>query len=251
MIRIEDNSNNFSSKATVSFVNQDDTLDVIYQGEELKEECSVPLNRIRSLEGFESCGDIDSATPDNKNTEALKNNGNVLFSLKDYHSAIDYYKKSLKTLYKQSGVENLTTGSVVLVSMTGSISFECAMISDTNKSKGTFDIVFDNSSMDDEEGILRDRLIPISKSTSDKSLQRSLFMNMTKCNLKLNQTGWAIRHSSLAISLSRMLLNDVISESPEPRTNNATHKLLSDAIYLRAKALLQANRPGFATKVWI
>jgi tetratricopeptide (TPR) repeat protein len=244
VIRVEEKSNKFSAKAIVSFVHDDGTLDVIYQGEGLKEECAVQLGRVRALEDFEF---PDSVVASTASAEQLKNNGNMLFSLKDYHSAIEIYRRSIIALYKQSGSEHVSTGSVVLVSKTGSINFECAMISDTNSNK-TFEIVYDNSNIDDEEKIERNRLTPICISASEKSLHRSLYMNMAKCNLKINQTGWAIRHCSLAIAVSRILFSDADAVNAEP-SSSAMHKQLADSIFLRAKALLQANRPGLAAKV--
>eukprot|EP01038_Epipyxis_sp_PR26KG_P014779 gene14779-19861_t len=260
---------------------QDFSYDILFDNN--KELCNISHQQIHALFDFEyEIGDITKYNNTNNTTtttttnfncdknnntqvqnnqsilqqqisENIKEYGNKLFMVKDYSQSLLYYKRALELLLQQKShaesLKNETSffiGSYVLVSTPKSLEFKIGMISDQNDNM--YDVIYDNSNNDEDENdeennISSDRLYLLTYGSEGRSLQRSLYMNMAKCCLKKNQTGWSIRYASMALAL---LLS--LSHAEDYSDVKSSKKQLGDAYYFRAKALITANRPQLAMK---
>jgi hypothetical protein len=117
------------------------------------------------------------------------------------------------------------------------------MISDVDPIGRTADVELEMTDEVENEvcGVSYDLLMPLCKTEQDQLLQRSLYMNMARCFMKLDQKGWAIKYASLAIAVT-------LAYAQNPSTPEVA-KLLADCYYFRSKALIAACRPKFATQV--
>jgi hypothetical protein len=116
------------------------------------------------------------------------------------------------------------------------------MISDLNDSG--VDVIYDDdndAAIDEELDISINRITLIARTYEDKLLQKSLMMNLARCECQLRRYGWAIRLISLSIALI-----DILKQSSE-----LDIKAYVDAYYIRCKAFLSANRPKLAMQVFI
>ena len=255
-VRVENLAKTLSTKAMVSFINDDNTLDVIYgskggNNDSKDEESSIALDRVHCLEPFE-------VHRDDVNTlsgETLKEYGNKLFAVKDYRSALDWYKRALIALTHTGSVEKLSVGSIVLVSRDKSIDYYVGMVSDvvapSSGKTSLYEVMYDqdneyNEELEtDEETVSKDRLTVVSSDIHDRATQRAVYLNMARSYLKLNEPGWAVKTSSIALFITLYILG-----ANQGTAVSVSNKHLVDAYYFRAKALLSVNRPGFASKVW-
>lgn len=102
-VRVSSGCGTYSAKAIISLVNDDNTLDIVWEDATgPDEESGVARERVRLLEAFEEENpdkDIDSYT--------LKDRGALFFELKDYHTSQEYFLEALKAL-----VPPPSTGSV-------------------------------------------------------------------------------------------------------------------------------------------
>ena len=95
-----DVGNNLSRRGMVACHNLDMTYDIIYDNKSefckklLDEEPSVVESRMSSLLHFE----VDSTAVPSPSPCEMKEYGNLLYKIRDYDSAIQYYRKSLDTL---------------------------------------------------------------------------------------------------------------------------------------------------------
>jgi hypothetical protein len=227
----------------IAINNEDNTFD-------LDDEDNVHIDRIDiKLEEFE--------LKDNNfdyNPLQLKNQGNILFKKLDYIAAINRYQHSLNKLNKSLPL--LSIGSSVLIrgkEKENQTLFRSGIISDTDDSK--YEIMYDDD--DEEYGVDISRINQVSPKNitfaSDINneielgidIQRALYMNLSRCCLKRNQTGWSVHWSSLAIALILSNIDEDIAEAK----NIKKRKEISDAYLLRCKSLLTARRPGLAKKV--
>lgn len=246
-----------SNKGLVSMVNGDATYDIIYasskDGDD--EESSVAGTRLQSLLPVEvEFPDIANI----KDAEILKSTGNSLFTLKDYDTALSYYKRSLIVLHfpgesAQKAASNsvaFTIGQGVIVSYSDSLDCQSGIISDTTDESA--DVMMDDNELDEETDVPFKRLTLLACGVKNVLLQRSVYLNMARCVLKQEQKGWAIKYSSVALAISHHLetvqregsdCGDVSLSAAEVK------KFLADGYYFRGKALLQAHRPKFAAQV--
>lgn len=169
------------------------------------------------------------------------------------------------------------------------------MISDCGKGGGSpYEILYDDNEEEEETDVNIDRITIIAPATTklftlDKSkeedvlsLQRSLYLNLSKSCLKLNMFGWGIRWASLAVAVSMWQYSQVQqqqqerdekegngggkqqqqqkynqsldmkdtspqSQSPQTRVLDAKKKV-TDALFVRGSAFKQAGRPIRAKK---
>ena len=199
----------------------------------IEEESGVSIDRIRRLEIFEK----DDGNSDPIDFNILKDQGNIIYSLKDFKAAEDYYKMALRIMLVPFNVSMayLTIGQEVLVEALQTLDYNAGMISGINED--CVDVVFDD---DDDE--LCDckvtSLIPLCKPV-DRIIQRSVYMNMARCSLKRHRNGWATKYCSIAIAISKSLICDEENHK----------KQLADSLYFRGKLLISINRLKFAEKV--
>jgi tetratricopeptide (TPR) repeat protein len=171
-----------------------------------------------------------------------KTNGNTLFADKDYALALEYYRTALSSLGLTSTTrKTYELGEAVIVTYTNTIDCYPGMISDVDPIDRTADVELETTDEVENEvcGVSYDLLLPLCNSEQDQLMQRSLYMNMARCFMKLDQKGWAIKNASLAIAVTLAYAQ----HHPE------VAKLLADCYYFRAKALIAACRPKFATQV--
>ena len=249
-VRVLDNSKSISYLGIISLINTDDTYDIILssKGNSGKDELtSVPQDLVSELQSFE----IDDSH-NGVDAEARKSQGNTLFSAKDYTAALEYYKRGIAALFPTSSNDSLgeySMGSNVFVAYTDSLNLNTGMVSEVDLSARTADVMIESTDADHEElAVPFGRLLPLSSEPKAQLLQRSLYMNMARCCLKLEQKGWAIKYASIALATSYAYATSA-QECGETVALADLDKLMGDCYYFRAKALLAANRPKFATQV--
>lgn len=100
-VRVVSDVHKLSRRGMIACHNLDMTYDIIYDNKSefykdlLDEEPSVDESRISSLLDFE----IKSTAAPSPSPCKMKEYGNVLFKIRDYDSAIKYYRTSLETLF--------------------------------------------------------------------------------------------------------------------------------------------------------
>jgi tetratricopeptide (TPR) repeat protein len=239
-VRVLNETGDFARKGMVSIIHEENfTVDVLYNDNE--EELNVPLSRIRKLESFE-CG----LNLQNISLAQLKEFGNVLFGLKDFHSATAFYEKAVN----QTCQNELQIGSNVVVLDNHIRTCTEGMISgimDGNNNALQYEIVLSN---DEDTLQSRDALIQVPPDIETALLLRSIYLNLARCNLKLGLKGWAIRYASISLSIARILFGEVETrEEYELQRLAELTKMIGDTLYFRAKTFLAANRPGLAFQV--
>jgi hypothetical protein len=227
-VRIVLGDGSASCRGMIAYVNDEDgTCDIVFLSNSLgiTEENRVERSRILDLFDFE----YSRVTPSEAN--ALKENGNVLFQIKDFDSAIEQYIKGLSVIAPQPP----TIGARVLICFEDGIPIR-GIIAGANAS--SFDVIYDSpiGDIDEEDGVPSGRIVPIATEDANFSLQGAFFMNLARAYLKSRRNGWAIRYATLAIGLF----------SSESDGMDDFRDKLKDAYFFRAKAFLLANRPGRA-----
>lgn len=250
-VRVLSKDKTIAYRAIISLCSTNDLYDVILvqcADGQSDEESGVQSDRISPLEKFEkdlkSCDDAD----------VLKGYGNALFTLKDYTAAMEYYKRAISaTTPPVSG--GFSVGQCVLVSFRDSIDYQSGIISDVALSLCEADVMYDDPATDEELAVPFDLLQRLAEDYKGRLLQRSVYMNMARSALKKEQKGWAIKYSSIAIAIARhvQLTNDENGASAGGAGTSPAevNKMLADGYYFRAKALLMACRPKFASQVGI
>lgn len=279
-IRVQSLDNTITRKAIISFIHNDNdsrsdcnkiTYDIIYinsrgiqsnkeaKNEEEEEENYVSTERISLLQDFEY-----ETILNNFSAIELKHQANIIFNLKDFQCAIEYYKKAISQLFS---TRKFQIGQNVLVSFPNDINCCTGMISDVVKhNEELYDVMLDNynhqqvGTNDENEvhGVKADRLIILmtDDQVDDCLLQRSIYLNIARSYLKLSLKGWAIKYASLAIATNHYIIYHYTTQKyaatiidDDPKQKDMYEKLCADAYYFRAKALLIACRPKYATKV--
>lgn len=252
--------------ALVTFIDEENnTADVLLERSQ-RELCSVPINNIQALKNIEqtlydhqsnqysqrsSIKFIASKLTEMGQTpEDIKELGNSVFKVFDYESAIDFYLASLSVL--KSICMNLSIGSSVLVKRSD-MEYMVAMVVDIDDN--TIEIDYDNeenivsksvivnhndvillfSSRKRHEGSIVDV-----ENTGTRILQRSLYINLARCNMKLDRPGWATYYASLSMAVTKSLKYD-------GHDDNTILKFFRDELVVRANALLIAGRPKLAS----
>ena len=238
-------------RATILTDDGNGTFEVLLRSanEDGKDEICVKAERLSQLLPFE----VEDPLPVTYEfADAWKMNGNALYAAKDFQESLRYYKKALIALTDvQPRADVITTfelGENVIMTTTRSIDCFPGMVSDIDADAATADVMLDWNDCDNEEylGIPFSNLLKLAKSQKDMLLQRSIYLNMARCVLKLNQKGWAIKYSSLALAVTHGYV-----QTGGEIASAELNKLFADCYYFRSKALLVACRPKFATKVGI
>lgn len=252
-VRVTSKDGNSSFTGMISALNSDEsTYDIfIDDSMEGEEEISVPLSRIRPLEGFE-LRDIKLFS-----LSELKAHGNTLFGLKDYCAASKFYQQAIQ---KSSQMYNISLGCNVVVLRHSDLpkGTTCVdgIISDSDvndNSEEVFEVMLSNQS--ELYGVKHSQLIPLPQDRENLILLRSIYLNLARCDMKRNHKGWTAHHASVAVAISEVLMSD-LRDKGSAETDDVdrskefleTNQLLADALYFRAKAFVAAARPGLATK---
>lgn len=216
----------YATRATVALSSSDGFVDIVLAStSETKDIDNVSIAFIQRLEPFEN-ENISKFSPVD-----LKEQGNLLFGLKDFDEASRRYKRALDYLLTDDG--SLSPGrEVIYPSKDNPLIFLVAMV---------VSVDVDEVELDDAEGeevhLPRSSLIPLA-SPSNRILQRSLYINLARCSLKLHRPGWAVRWSSLAMATTSTLSRD----------DPIIQKYKTDELFIRIKALLAAGRPQLAER---
>jgi len=230
-----------SAKAIISYDNDDGTYDVIYS-KTATEEAAVASKRVQPLFDFED-------TSLNFSEVELKDQGNILFKEKDYQSAKLKYLDALDYLTSKCNVKSI--GTYVIVPDDSVNEARLGMISSIDDNM--LDIIYCDDMEPTEADGVEESSVTALLSGSDLDIQRTLYMNLSKCMMKLHQNGWCIKWANFAILAATCALlveqgkQGERNESPE-RTNQLTSNVC-DAHFLRGKCLLLSNRPKLATEV--
>jgi hypothetical protein len=204
------------------------SFDIIYLNN--TEESSVISSRVSPLLDLEIlCNQYETHSFSSEQlphemVQFMKLCGNSLFELKDFDGAYEYYLKAHHLMLK---LQELSIGSRVLIQMEASSCYVIGMISgissdgneDRTKKRKTYEVIYDHlvNDIDEEDNVSPDRLIALYEipetgdsgdvdETSDKKdvgleLQRSIFLNLSKCATKRHLKGWAVRWALLAVGL--------------------------------------------------
>lgn len=232
--------NGCSRRGIIAYINSPNTeddlssnddsqsYDIIYLNNQ--EESSVIPSRISSLSDLEIiCNQYEATMPSPSSSSSapysdphemvqlMKLCGNSLFALKDYDGAYEYYLKADHLMRK---LQELSIGSRVLIQMKASSCYVIGMISgisnERNEKKKRYEVIYDHpiDDIDEEDNVTLDRLVALyeiptnglqekcdEKKESGLELQRSIFLNLSKCASKRNLKGWAVRWALLAVGL--------------------------------------------------
>lgn len=238
-------------RGTVLLTNDDGSCEILLakRGRQPEEEVTVLSNLMSKLHDFERG---ESPSLEVYTAQTWKAHGNTLFADKDYFQALEYYKKALCALGSyNSNHKTFELGEAVIVTDTRTIDCYPGLISDADADSRKADVVIESTNLEDNElfGVSFDLLLPLCKKEEDQLLQRSVYMNMARCSLKLEQKGWAIKYASIALAGSLALAQQQSEQDSAQANRSEVDKLLADCYYFRGKALIAACRPKFATQV--
>ena len=191
----------------ISFVGEDQKVDVIYNDD--SEESNISNDRIRALFDFEM-----NHFCDNRSANTIKEDGNKLFTKKDYIAAERQYKKALESILKPISIGS----SCIIIPQEPSGVFRTGIISDVSGGK-LFEVLFDEIYVDsaglkngsftsEEPEVCEERLVSIADKSDDCNLQRILYGNLAKCCVQLKKKGWAVRYATLSIELLKVLIRN-------------------------------------------
>ena len=192
-------------KGTVSYVNEDGTVDVVYDSggimEEAEEEASVGNDRIEKLLEFEVLGSKEVA----EDARTLKGEAAALFKIKDFVAAYARYASALSAL-KGGDHVNPEVGSTALVWNDDGERVKVGIISTVSSDGNSADIMYvqsrrpkvdegkvgaasaENEEDEEEDDVPRARLSmvsPMAFEGDNAQLQCSLHLNSARCAMKL------------------------------------------------------------------
>ena len=253
-----------------------------------EEESAIALSRINALQAFEygettSDGQLEEAALKEK-ANTLYKLKDFDAAVEYYTLALSKMNPPIHHIVSNTqlhaSVLSFSVGQSVLVCKNNKLDYVEAIVTDVKEGKTPSQIFVDVMWSDDinsveketgeedeeEMDVSIDRVVPLPNEKKNKqddnttkesigntrenafNLIRSIFLNLARCELKRNRKGWAIKFSSIAVSISKYVLSK--SQGNMSAGNVATiEKFLADALYFRINALLLANRPKFANTV--
>lgn len=224
------------------------SYDIIYDGKDMAEECGVPEFRIMAVEEFETHTALcDDAT-------LWKDRGNVLFAKKDFAEAVKCYQRSLSCV-SCIGKVPVIGNSVLCISSHNDMAYPVGIVSyiETlpNPAAAVYEVLLPEG---DEIHLAAEHLAILSDSEDESTLQHSVYKNLARCMCKLSYRGWAVRYATLAYSIMRYILHthEANREGEGEQGNSVyahVHKMYVDALYFRAKVLVEVGRPHTALQV--
>ena len=211
--------------ATVAYVNNDDTVDLIYDSVEggadglaasniADEEDGVAFGRLTVLQGTVAQVEAEAlatggGTGDGgiARAERAKDEAGVAFKLKDFEAAHGKYSEALSVLGSN---QRVTVGSTVLIREKGktkefSFHYVPALVSIVDDDTQTVDVMYAEDGDAEEDGVEMARVYVLPPNTLEISapLQCTLHLNCAVCALKLKHLSSAIEHASLAIAIAK------------------------------------------------
>ena len=236
-VRILSADGEIACKATIAYVNTDATYEVVYDNRKVMslddEESNVSSDRIKPLLAFEgkSFSGLDAAQ--------IKEFGNELFKAKDYLAAKEAYSQSNRLIRQPSP----SVGTRVIIANDTQNTARVGLVSDLND--GYIEVIYEDGKFPEEE-VVNESSTTVLCQGADLELQRTLFMNLARCSMKLKNYGWCVRWANFAIAVAQtqaIVYEDNVSLRDRARTS------MSDALFMRGKCLLAASRPKLALEV--
>jgi hypothetical protein len=181
-------------KATVSCINASDgTIDVILSSSQ-KEIDGLAMESVKPLEAFEDKdpgGDEDLLSK----LERKKCEGNALFKLRDFESALVHYRGAVAAFQK-----SMSTGDDVLVRATAG--FRQATIADIDPDARTIDVFFSDGDQEDFDGLPVAKSVLVKPSTpAIHVVEVALYMNMARCGLQTKAHNFVVLYCTVLVSL--------------------------------------------------
>ena len=211
--------------ATVAYINDDGTVDLIYDSagggadglsasNVADEEDGVRLHRLTALQGTvaeveaeaEALATEGGSVGGLARAERAKDEASASFKLKDYDAAYEKYREGLGVLGWNS---RITVGSTVLIREKGAKEFAFhfvpALVSIVDDAAQTVDVMYAGDDDTEEDDVAMARLVVLPPDTLEVSapLQCTLHLNCAVCALKLKHLTSAIEHASLAIAIAK------------------------------------------------
>ncbi|KAJ1447779.1 hypothetical protein M885DRAFT_541624 [Pelagophyceae sp. CCMP2097] len=187
---------NVARRAMVASVNEDGTLDVVFEalpGSAEEEEATVPVGSASPLRDFESASD----EPDSFAwAETCKARGSLLFAAKDFVAASDHYKAALAVVKR---MHPLSIGSLVLVS---SSTLKVGTVSGRDADAKTVDVMYDDGCSDDDELPMRRVVGIVAQSEAGRRLQLTTYLNLARCAAHVGRHKDAVACATLAGGLA-------------------------------------------------
>lgn len=251
-VRVCSKDRTSSGVAIISLINEE-SFDIIFDASN-EEECNVLASRMMPLEDFEEEESLDEES----NPMKLKEYGNILFRHKDFDSAMQIYAKALKVIGKNNRSSRIfSVGSSVLVTTKGTLLIRPGIVSG-DEVESRRDIMYEECGADgdgqakslptEDEAVSVSRLFSLGE-MRHRDCQRACYLNMARCAMKKQLHGWAVKYASLALAVAEMLGEEYVSTQSVCLGTGTTEmwkKQAADCIYLRAKSLVSAGRPGTA-----
>ncbi len=262
-------SDNTMRTATVAYINDDRTIDLIYTSNSSNadglsisslsdEENNVHPSRIVLLNDFEettpSSPSPSTSSPISNESrvsraERIKDEAAVLFSLKDFEAAYLKYKSALHILYS---TDKPCVGSTVLVREKGkkefAFQFVAALVSIVDETLKTVDVMYANKKEEEEEeddvGYDRIHVLPPQTLSLSAPLQCTLHLNCGVCNLKLKRYTLAIEHASLAVAIAKFSHSKESTIGVAKKTGDAATadvEIWVKGFWIRGKAQVALN----------
>lgn len=216
--------NGHTRTATVAYVNEDGTVDLIYDSVEggadglaasniADEEDGVAMARICVLQGTVAQVEAEALAAGGgmgdgsiARAERAKDEAGVAFKLKDFEAAHGKYSEALSVLGSN---QRVTVGSTVLIREKGAKEFSFhyvpALVSIVDDDAQTVDVMYAEDGDAEEDGVAMARIFVLPQNTLEISapLQCTLHLNCAVCALKLKHLSSAIEHASLAIAIAK------------------------------------------------
>ncbi|CAK8986956.1 unnamed protein product [Durusdinium trenchii] len=216
-------------RAMITFVDEDaKTVDVLYpkprSSSQEEEEEGVPIKYVQSLEGFELLSPVEDTVF--KFGSAAKENGNLLFTMKDFEAAAEFYSSGIAKFASR----NIQRGDQVLVRQVDSEKAKTTLIQSTVLSL-------------DAEGLCElsngcevpaTELLPICQELLP--LHTSLYMNRARCRQNLGRHKEASQDLTAVLGLWSAADKRLLQADPEMK--EAEEKGLYTAEYLRSRSRL-------------
>jgi hypothetical protein len=252
----------------IAFINENNgTCDIVFNSkststtssqsreQETSDRDGVSWFLIRSLEPFEYLA-LESKKYDSSATR-LKEQGNIIFGLRDYDKASELYLAALDVLNKASS--SLSIGSEIIIQLKPNSTFLFTAMISSVQDDGRYEVemsedvdVFEDSVSIVEKSQIVSVIFPDVKGSTNgnenRILQRSLYINLSRCCMKRTRLGWAVRWINMAMAITRCIESDYDSSSSGSSPPIDILKCKTDEYFIRCRAFITANKLELAEK---
>ena len=179
--------------------------------------------------------------PSSQDPFECKEQGSLLFGLRDFSSAQSLYSRALSLL---RAALPLTTGAAVLMTTSNDPYSGVMATVICIEADGRAVVMADSDSSEEERICSAENLWPAGpEATKERELARALYMNLGRCSIKLGRRGWAVRWLTFALVLAR---DSVPTSSSSSSSSSVKH--IADALTLRCRVYLGFGKVGLARR---